>query len=198
MLNIFKQFAYSYNQSSEVEELKKQVAELKKENAELKKENEELKKQVEIQSTEIQRLKELLKLSNSRKFGTSSEKTKPDQETTFPLFNEVEAIADPDVQDPTLEEVKSYYRKKKRTRGETLNDLPKETIEYRLPEEDQCCPECNGQLHEIGKKTRSHLKIIPAKKVWLEIIRFVYGCRNCERTGSSTPMLTAQPSSRAP
>lgn len=38
-----------------------------------------------------------------------------------------------------------------------LDDLPVETVEYRLSEEEQACPECSRHLHEMSKEIRKEL-----------------------------------------
>lgn len=44
-----------------------------------------------------------------------------------------------------------------------LEDLPVETIEYRLPPEKQVCPHCGGSLQEMSTEVRQELKVIPAQ-----------------------------------
>ncbi|MCL2147571.1 MAG: IS66 family transposase, partial [Synergistaceae bacterium] len=70
--------------------------------------------------------------------------------------------------------------------------LPVETIEYVIPEKEQACPMCGKELHVLGKEVRNELKLIPAKAVIIEHIRYTYGCRNCERNGISAPVIKAQ------
>ena len=37
-----------------------------------------------------------------------------------------------------------------------LGDLPVETVEYRLSKEEQACPKCSEQLHEMSKENGVH------------------------------------------
>lgn len=79
------------------------------------------------------------------------------------LFNEAETEANPAKEEPSLETV-TYQRKKQRGQRETmLENLPVETVEYRLSEEVQVCSCCGGALHEMSNQVRQELKIIPAE-----------------------------------
>ena len=78
------------------------------------------------------------------------------------LFNEAESEAKPEAPEPTIEEINYKRRKKQGHREEILKDLPVETIEYHLPEEEQKC-DCGGKLHIMSKEVRKELKIVPAQ-----------------------------------
>jgi len=70
--------------------------------------------------------------------------------------------------------------------------LPVEIVEYRLNEDEQNCPNCGEELHEMGKEVvREELKIIPAQAVIVQHVRYTYSCRNCERTGTEVPVIKA-------
>lgn len=131
---------------------------------------------------------EQFRLSQQRRFGTSSEKTNLDQ---LSLFNEAEDTADSTIEEPTVETI-SYKRKKQRGQRERmLENLPTETIEYRLSNEEQVCSCCDGALHEMSTEVRRELKIIPAQVKVVEHVRHVYSCRHCERNEIETPIKTA-------
>ena len=148
----------------------------------LKEKNEELSKQV-------QWLMEKLRLSAHRQFGTSSEKTDKAQ---LSFFNEVELEANSNVPELEMEEIEKYYRKKAKTSKERLpSDLPVEVIEHTLPKEEQMCPECDGELHVMGKETREELKIVPAKASIVRHEKHVYACRCCERNALGVPIKKA-------
>jgi hypothetical protein len=119
----------------------------------LEMENEEL-------EAKLKWYEEQFRLSQQRKFGASSEKTHPDQ---LSLFNEAEATADAEVPEPTVETI--TYNRKKRSSGRNakLENLPTETIEYRLPAEEQVCSCCTNPLHEMSTEVRRELEIIPAQ-----------------------------------
>ncbi len=75
-----------------------------------------------------------------RQFGSSSEKTTHLEQ--MPLFNEAERTADHQVSEHTMEEI-TYKRKKQKGKREAdLKDLPVETVNYTLSENEQVCPTC--------------------------------------------------------
>ena len=126
-------------------------------------------------------------LNQHRQFGSSSEKTHIEQ---MELFNEAEVEAKP-APEPTMEDITYRRRKRQGHREEQLKDLPVETIEYRLPPEEQVCSCCGGGLHEMSTETRQELKVIPAQAKVVNHVRYVYGCRRCDREGTETPIVTA-------
>jgi len=133
---------------------------------------------------------EQFKLAKHRQFEASSERTVPGQEQ-LSFFNEAEKEAEPEPLEPDVETITYKRRKQKGHREAVLKDLPVETIEYRLPPEEQVCPNCGGQLHEMSNEVRQELKVIPAQVRLVKHVRYVYSCRRCEREGTSTPVVTA-------
>ena len=132
---------------------------------------------------------EQFRLSKQKRFGTSSEKTDIDQ-LNF-LFDEAEKEADSKIPEPTVEEI-TYKRKKQvGQREKMLEDLPVETIEYHLSEEEMICPKCFSTLHIMSKEIRRELKIIPAQVIVVEHIRDICSCRNCENNDVTVPVVTA-------
>ncbi len=95
-----------------------------------------------------------LLLNRRKQFGASSEKTTPEQ---INLFNEAEDIANPELEEPTVETI-TYQRRKKRSglREEQLKDLPVEVIEYRLEKHKQVCPCCQGPMHEMSFRSATN------------------------------------------
>lgn len=121
----------------------------------LKVENETLKSLLKEMSEQVQSLEKLnnwyieqLKLRQKEKFGRFSEKAGEGQITLFDLFNEVETIKEPFVQEPTEEIIVNAYKKKKAKRGENFSNLPVETIEYKLGESEMVCDICSG-VHNL-------------------------------------------------
>jgi len=140
---------------------------------------------------QVQYLMEQLRLSKHRQFGVSSEKSEYDF-SQLNLFNEAELFADANTPEPELVEVEKHYRKRTRLTTDKLpNDLPVEIVEHKLPETEQFCPECDGALHVMGKEVRRELKLIPAKAVIVEHIKYVYACRDCERDSYGVPIVKA-------
>lgn len=131
---------------------------------------------------------EQFRLAQQKRFGSSSEKTNPDQ---LSFFNEAEGTADSKVEEPTVETI-TYKRKKQRgQRKLMLENLPTETIEYRLSDEEQVCSNCSGGLHEMSTEVRKEIEVIPAQVKVKEHVRHVYSCRHCERHEIETPIKTA-------
>jgi transposase len=139
-------------------------------------------------SVKLNWFEEQFRLNQHRQFGRSSEQITPEQ---INLFNEAEVEAKPEAPEPTVEEITYKRRKSKGHREEMFKDLPVETIEYRLPEEELVCDCCGGRLHEMSTEVRKELKIIPAQASVVEHIKFVYGCRDCEENEIKTPIKTA-------
>lgn len=127
-------------------------------------------------------------LSQQKRFGRSSEQTNWEQ---MQLFNEAEKEAKPSLPEPTMEEITYKRREKQGHREAQLKDLPVETIEYRLSSEEQICPCCGGDLHEMSTEVWQGLKIIPAQVSVVKHVRYVYACRRCEREKIKTPIVTA-------
>lgn len=140
-----------------MEDLLKRLEMLEKQNAELKA---ELKKQQELEA-KLKWYEEQLRLLQHKRFGVSSEKIHPGQ---LELFNEVENESNLELPEPTLESIR--YQRRRKTRGHReamLENLPVETVEYRLPDEEQVCSCCGGTLHEMSTEVRQELVYIPAE-----------------------------------
>lgn len=131
---------------------------------------------------------EQFRLSQQKLFGHSSEQTNPDQ---IQIFNEAESDAQPSLPEPTMEDISYRRRKKQGHREAQLENLPVETIEYRLPPEEQICSCCGGALHEMSTEVRQEIKIIPAQAIVVKHVCYVYACRRCEREDIKTPIVTA-------
>ncbi|OPX87947.1 MAG: Transposase IS66 family protein [Pelotomaculum sp. PtaB.Bin104] len=157
-----------------IEELQNRCALLEQQNAQLQ--------------AKLTWFEEQFRLSRHQRFGSSSEKTPADQ---MQLFNEAEVEAKPSVEEPTFEEVTYHRRKKQGQREQLLKDLPVETIEYRLPPEEQVCPCCGGALNEMSTEVRQEIKYIPAQINVVKHVRYIYACRRCEREDVKTPIIAA-------
>jgi len=148
------------------------------------------KQQIAELDAKLKWYEEQFRLSRQKQFGSSSEKTDPEQ---INLFNEVEDITDPKLEEPALETI-TYQRKKKQVgqRAELLKDLPVEVIEYRLEEHEQVCPCCHGDLHEMSTQIRQEIKVIPAQVVVVNHVQYIYACRQCEKENITTPIIKAE------
>ena len=136
-------------------------------------------------SSKLSWYEEQYRLSKLRSYGQSSEADMGDQITIFdlPMFNEAEALKEminiePDI--PDLEEETKTSHKKSRKK-ETTN-LPVVTTEYTISEEEQICPKCGGPLHNMSKKVRVEIEVIPAKVQMHRFVTYVYSCRKCEES----------------
>lgn len=140
-------------------------------------------------TTKLKWFEEHFRLGQHKQFGASSEKTK--QESLHPsLFNELEVVAEPTAVEPTLEKITYHRRKQKGRREVQLENLPVETIEYRLPVEEQVCACCGNALHEMSTEVRQELKIVPAQVKVVKHVRSVYACRHCQQNELQTPVIT--------
>ncbi|MBE3578241.1 MAG: IS66 family transposase, partial [Limnochordales bacterium] len=164
----------TFSSDATTEDLRHRCAALEQQNAALLQQIAEL-------TAKLHWFEEQFRLARHRQFGASSERTPTEQQPL--IFNEAEVeAASPAPPEPTLETVNSYRRRKARGHREAmLQDLPVETIEYRLPEAEQICPACGGPLHEMSTEVRQELQIIPAQAKVIEHVRHIYGCRHCER-----------------
>ncbi|MCL2109957.1 MAG: IS66 family transposase [Oscillospiraceae bacterium] len=144
-------------------------------------------------SAKVEWLMEQFRLAQHRRFGASSEKSADGKSEQLNLFNEGEVSSDILVPEPELVEIEKHYRKRKNMVNDKLpKELPTETVIHELPAEEQICPECDGQLHVMGKETlRRELKLIPAKAIIVEHISKVYACRNCEKDDCGVPIIKA-------
>ncbi len=143
-------------------------------------------KQIQALTDENAYLKEQVEYLKRKLFGSSSEKIKRDD---FPgqlsLFDEVETTADENAPEPTMEQVKTYARRKYNGQREALvKDLPTEKIVARLAKEDQVCSDCGSQLFPVGEEfVRREVQFIPARLKVIEYYRETYECRNCKKNG---------------
>lgn len=168
--------------TNKIDELQRQCEQLEQHNAKLEHQNAEL-------NAKLKWLEEQFRLSQQRRFSSSSERTAdPNQ---IQLFDEAESEAKPDLEEPTVETITYSRRKKSSNSKKSLENLPVETVEYRLPEEEQVCSCCGGSLHEMSTEVRKELKVIPAQVKVVKHVRHVYSCRRCEREEINTPIVTA-------
>lgn len=142
----------------------------------------------------VVKLEEELALARLHRFAPRSEKH------VDRLFNEAEQAADEDdadseesdvvdLPDTGLPSVESTTGKK-RGRRPLPENLPRERVEYDLPDAQKACPCCRGQMHRMGETVTEQLHIEVKAKV-LQNVRFKYACRHCDRTGINTPVVTA-------
>jgi len=146
-------------------------------------------------SEEISQLREYIRLLKSQRFGSSSERTLPDQ---MGLFNEAEAVCDAaggeeqPPEDPSVE-VPAHTRRKRGGRRPLPDYLPREEILHDLPEDQKLCGnDSSHRLVEISRDRLEQLVFIPASAKVLVHVRPSYACSRC-KDGVKTAPLPPQP-----
>ncbi|WP_185236428.1 IS66 family transposase [Teredinibacter franksiae] len=133
---------------------------------------------IAARDAQISALHEKIKHLLSKRFGTSSEKSSPDQ---MGLFNEVEEclVDEALISESETTVVKSHTRKSK-PRITLPDNLPREDIIHDLPEEEKVCPHDGSELKNIGSDDHEQLEIIPAKIKVIRHKRLKYACPCCD------------------
>lgn len=73
---------------------------------------------------------------------------------------------------------------------ETLpENVPVETVEHGIDENESACPECSTVMEQIGKEVRRTLVIVPAQVKIREDVYYSYACPKCRDEGAETPIL---------
>jgi len=153
-----------------VEELLARIAALQAENRQL--------------AERVVKLEEELALARLHRYAPRSEKH------VDRIFNEAEQAADeddanseendvvdlPDTGLPPVESTTGH----KRGRRPLPENLPRERVEYDLPDDQKACPCCHGQMHRMGESVTEQLHIEVKAKV-LQNVRFKYACRNARQ-----------------
>ena len=149
--------------------------------------------QLEESQAKLSWYEEQLRRSKQEKYGASSEKTSGLNQISF--FNEAEAEATLAGEEPTLEEITIKEPKKGKSKGKKkkmTENLPTVVIDYVLTPEEQSCPQCSHDLHEMKKVVRKELTVVPARVHVTEHVQHVYACRNCQLHEESTPVVYAE------
>ncbi len=156
----------------DVESLKKMVLKLQSENQGLQQ--------------KLRHMMEQWQLSLQKRFAASTESL-PGQGS---LFNELEALLEPEVDEIAADATITYTRKK--TRRPSIDaSLPREDVLHDIPDEDKVCDCCGHDLHRMGEETSEELEFIPATIKVLRHVRPKYSCRLCEKHGTETTIKIA-------
>lgn len=157
-----------------------------------------LKVEKEALTQRVVKLEEELALALLHRFAPRSEKR------TDRVFNEAEQVAAEDearnddggeedagveLPDTGLPPADKPVARK-RGRKPLPENLPRERVEYDLPDDQKACPCCHDRMHRMGESVTEQLHIEVKAKV-LQNVRFKYACRHCDRTGINTPVVTA-------
>lgn len=151
-----------------------------------------LKAEKEALAQRVFKLEEELALARLHRFAPRSEK-RVDR-----VFNEAEQVAcEDEAEDLDLADLPDTglpsadaQQGKKRGRRPLPENLPRERVEYELPDDQKMCPCCSRQMHRMGEVVTEQLYIEVKAKV-LQNARAKYACRHCDRTGINTPIVIA-------
>jgi len=140
---------------------------------------------------ELETYKELLRKNRANTFGGSSERYVSEEQIS--LFNEAEVNTDPDAKEPGKLDVLPVVKQKKKKghKKDLTAKLPKETIEYKLMDEERACPKCGEELSEMKTVVRTEIEVIPAKYKVVEHRTQVYSCKNCDKKGTEGTIIAA-------
>ena len=140
--------------------------------------------------TKLNWLLEKLNLSNSNRFGSSSEKANDAVMGQLSLlFDEAEATAYAEEKKET--QVKAHSRTQSGSGKDVLPDnIPVETETHTLTEEERICPECGEIMEVIGTEVHRSVVLESIKAHIREDVYYTYGCRNCKENGISTPIVS--------
>jgi transposase len=142
-------------------------------------------------------LEEQFRLAQSKRFAPISEKLRDR------VFDEAEQIAATEPGDDDHDDAEDTFALpdtglpdapipagKRRERKPLPAHLPRQRIDYDLPEEQKICPCCAHALHRMGEELSEQLHI-EVKASVLQHVRFKYACRHCERHAERAPVITA-------
>jgi transposase len=143
----------------------------------------------------IAQLEEQFRLAQSQRFAPTSERLRER------VFDEAEQIAATEAHDAdvaadtfTLPDtgLPDAPQPPRRSPGRKPlpAHLPRQRIEYDLPDDQKICPCCAHELHRMGEEISEQLHI-EAKASVLQHVRFKYACRHCERHAERTPVITS-------
>jgi transposase len=108
------------------------------------------------------------------------------------VFNEAEEIAELEEDEPNnAHDVEPKVKRKRAAPRQLPKDLPHEVIVHDIAPSDKICDCCQSELHCIGTDVTEKLEFIPASARVIEHHRPKYGCRLCEKQGTSNPIKQA-------
>lgn len=173
----------------QLRDLKDLTNELRETNRLLKKTLEESQKREEELKQERDNLKGQIDYLTKKLFGSSSEKGIGQIPGQMDLFNEVEASADPSLEDENAKDAteenkedvsKKGPRKKRSTDKERYKGVPVEKRYLEPSEGTPVCEECGSLMEKIGEEfVRRELRITPARAKVIEYYSVNYACKQC-------------------
>jgi transposase len=139
-----------------------------------------LREQNQALNAKNQRLTEMFRLAQQKRFGKSSDTFGGQGE----LFNEAEEIVEQaDEAEADDNETITYTRRKKRAE-KIADDIPRERVIHDIADEDKFCDCCEHPLHQIGEDTNEKIEFIPAQIKVIVNVRPKYACKACEQKGT--------------
>ena len=173
----------------QLRDLKDLTNELRETNRFLKKMLEESQKREEELKQERDNLKGQVDYLTKKLFGSSSEKGIGQIPGQMDLFNEVEASADPSLEEENAKDAteenqedvsKKGPRKKRSTDKERYKGVPVEKRYLEPSEGTPVCEECGSLMEKIGEEfVRRELRITPARAKVIEYYSVNYACKQC-------------------
>lgn len=173
----------------QLRDLKDLTNELRETNRLLKKMLEEAQKREEELKQERDNLKGQIDYLTKKLFGSSSEKGIGQIPGQMDLFNEVEASADPSLEEENAKDAteenkedvsKKGPRKKRSTDKERYKGVPVEKRYLEPSEGTPVCEECGSLMEKIGEEfVRRELRITPARAKVIEYYSVNYACKQC-------------------
>lgn len=177
------------NLPDDIEYLKALVLQHEAEKKQLASELEASRSKLDAFESEVDFLREQLRLLVHRRFGASSEKSSVNQ---LGLFNEAEETQASSVEELLAEEEAVHievpaHARKKPGRKPLPSWLEREEILHDLSDEEKVCAEGHA-LKEIGREVSEQLEFIPATAKVLRHVRVKYACPHCKASVKTAPM----------
>ena len=122
-----------------------------KENQKLLKKLDQQTQQITEQNQKIQQLTEQVEFLTKKLYGSSSEKTKID-ENQLSLFEDP-SLEDHEIKVKQTEEITYRRRKSSGRKAELIKDLPVKEIHCQLHGDDCLCAHCGNEMKQMGKKS---------------------------------------------
>lgn len=125
---------------------------------------------------------EALALAKKKQFGSSSEKTPPQEQ--LGLFNEAEKEYTDNPVEPVVKTPQGIKKREPKSGRERLIDkklVGTEIVNFTLSAEKRRCPACGEEMRPMGMEfVREEVQLIPAKLVIKRYFRESYECRKCK------------------
>lgn len=144
---------------------------------------------LQSQQSDIEKLRHQLNRLQRYQFGSKSERFEALEEQKL-LFEqlrnlaenqeEVDADVESDEEEAPESPAEDNAKKKGHGRKPFPDHLPRERVEFPLPEEKRDCPNCAGHLEKIGEEITQQLEYVPASFHVRELVRFKYACKQCQ------------------